>query len=151
MTFSQHAATNRSSKVFYSLLFMFILPILMLFFSAWFVPEKSLPVVFLWFAGVAVVFQIACTWVPEEGGIKTVIHRILTSISAVAMLPLVAIVAMAPSLSVLVRTTSLAVLVLMISLLGIALKNQKDHERALLLQVGYYSAFFISILSATYF
>lgn len=151
MTFSQHAATNRSSKIFYSSLFMIALPILMVFFSAWFVPEKSLPVAFLWFAGIAVVFQIVCTWVPEDGGTRTVVHRILTSISGIAMLPLVAIVAMAPNLSIFVRITSLMVLLLMIALLGIALKNQKGYERALLLQVGYYSAFFLSILSATYF
>jgi len=150
MTFSQHAATNRSSKVFYSSLFMLTLPILMLFFSAWLVPEKDLSNVFLWFAGVSVVFQIVCTWVPEDGGIRTVIHRILTSISGIAMLPLVAVIAMAPNLSAFVRTMALIVLFLMIALIGIALRNQKEYKRALLLQVGYYAAFFLVILTATY-
>lgn len=151
MTFSQHAANNRSSKIYYSLLFLITLPIFMLFFSAWFVPEKNLPVIFLWFAGVAVVFQIVCTWFPEEGGTSTIVHRILTSISGVAMLPLVAIIATASNLSAFVRTISLIALFLMIALLGIALKNQKSYERALLLQVGYYATFFLAILVATYF
>ena len=151
MTFSQHAAANRSSKIFYSSLFLITLPILMLFFSAWLVPQKGLSDVFLWFAGVAVVFQIVCTWVPEDGGMRTLVHRILTSISGIAMLPLVAIIATAPNLSIFVRTISLIALFLMIALLGMALRNQKGYKKALLLQVGYYAAFFSAILSATYF
>jgi hypothetical protein len=151
MTFSQHAATNRSSKIFYSLLFLVALPILMLFFSSWLVPNKNLPDIFLWFAWVAVVFQIVCTWVPEDGGMRTVIHRILTGISGIAILPPVAIIATTSNLSVFMHTTSLIALFLMIALLGVALKHQKGYKWALLLQVSYYAIFFLVILAATYF
>jgi hypothetical protein len=150
LTFSQHAATNRSSKIFYSLLFITTLPILMLFFMNWLVPTKNLPNEFLWYAAVAILFQIACTLIPEEGGRKTVIHRILTSISGVALLPLMLIIATAPNLSTTIHNTTWIGLLLMIVLLGIALRNQRGYRFALLLQVGYYTIFFIVILMVTY-
>jgi hypothetical protein len=150
MTLSQRAATNRSSKIFYSLIFMATLPLLMFFFAAWLVPTKNLPNEFLWFATVAIVFQIACTWVPEEGGRKTIVHRILTSISGIALIPLIVIIASAPNLSTEIRNTAWVMLLIMIALLGIALSNQKGYRYALLLQIGYYLAFFIVILMITY-
>lgn len=150
MTFSQHVAAERYSKVYYSLLSLLVLPVLLWFFITWFVPEKSLPVAFTWFATVAVVFQIACTFVPEVGGIRTTVHRILTGISGFAMLPLIIMLALAQHLSLFTRLVSLGMLVVMLTLLTIALRHQKGHSKALLLQIGYYAGFFIAILTATY-
>jgi len=150
LTFSHHAARNRSSKIFYSLLFLITLPILMWFFVAWFVPTNSLPRTFLWFAAIAVIFQIACTFVPEEGGRKTIIHRILAAISGIALLPLIVIVATSTKLSTTVHNAAWIALLVMVTLLGIALSNQKGYRYALLLQIGYYTVFFTIILMATY-
>lgn len=150
MTFSQHVAKKRSSKVFYSMLFMTTLPLLMVFFAAWLVPTKNLPIEFLLFATIAVVFQIICTWFPEVGGTKTVIHRILTAISGISLLPLIYIIATAASISMTIRNASWIGLLLMSTLLIIALRNQKGHRYSLLLQIGYYTIFFIVILMATY-
>lgn len=150
LTFSQHAATNRTSKIFYSLLFLFTLPLLLFFFAAWLVPTKSLPNIFLWFSAMAVFFQIACTWIPEEGGRKTVIHRILTAISGVALLPLMGIIALATNLSITIRSAAGIGLGVMLTLLSIALRNQKGYRYALLLQLGYYTVFFLIILLVTY-
>jgi hypothetical protein len=150
MTFSQHAAVSRWSKVFYSLLFMIVLPVLFLFFAMWFVPAKGLPGAFLWIAAISVLFQIACTWIPEEGGRKTIIHRLLTSVSGVALLPLIVIIATSSNLSTLVRYTAWVALIAMVALLMVALGNQKGFRYALLLQVGYYAAFIGVILLVTY-
>ena len=150
MTFSQHAATNRWSKVFYALLFLITLPMLMLFFADWFVPIKHLPNAFLWFAAIAIVFQILCTWFPEEGGKKTIIHRILTGISGIAILPLVLIIAASPHFSMIVRSIAWVGLFIMMIFLGIALMHQKGFRYALLLQIGYYTIFLIVILTTTY-
>lgn len=150
MTFSQHAATSRWSKIFYALLFLFTLPMLMLFFMEWFVPTKNLPGTFLWLATIACIFQILCTWIPEEGGRKTVVHRTLTGISGVALLPLVLIIATSSQISLLVKNITWGGLFLMIILLSIALANQKGYRFALLLQVGYYAIFFTIILTTTY-
>ena len=150
MTFSQHAATSRWSKIYYALLFLATLPLLMWFFFDWFVPNRSLPHAFLWFAGVAIVFQIICTWVPEEGGMKTKVHRSLTGISGIALLPLVIMIATAATLSTPVRVTAWIGLATMVVLLMIALRNQKGFRWALPLQAGYYAVFFIILLAATY-
>ncbi len=150
LTFSQHVATNQWAKIFYSLLFMITLPILGFFFVAWLVPTKHLSSIFLYFASVAILFQIFCTWIPEEGGRKTVAHRILTAISGVALLPLVVIIAISTNLSMITRNTAWIGFLVMIALLGIALSNQKGYRYALLLQIGYYAVFFIIILMATY-
>jgi len=150
MTFSQHAATSRWSKIYYSLLFMITLPLLMWFFAGWFVPEKALPAAFLWFAGIAVAFQILCTWVPEEGGTKTKVHRALTAISGIAMLPLVIIIATSSNLPGLVNIVAWVGLCVMTALLGVALKNQKGFRWALFLQIGYYATFFAVLLAANY-
>lgn len=150
MTFSQHVARRRSSKVFYSVVFMTTLPLLMAFFVAWLVPTKNLSNEFLLYAAIAIVFQIVCTWVPEEGGRKTIVHRILTSISGIALLPLMYIIATSANLPMTIRNASWIGLVVMISLLVIALKNQKGYRYALLLQIGYYATFFIVIMMVTY-
>jgi hypothetical protein len=150
MTFSQHIATDRWSKIYYSLLFLVTLPLLLWFFIAWFAPEKDLPVAFVWFATIAVIFQIACTFVPEVGGIRTEIHRVLTGISGFAMLPLVIMLASAEHLSLFARLVAAGMLVVMLALLVIALRHQKGHDKALLLQIGYYTGFFTTVLAATY-
>lgn len=150
MTFSQHVAIARQSAIYYAFLFLATLPLLVWFIGGWLVPQKQLPDAFLWFAYIAVVFQIVCTWFPEVGGWRTTVHRLLTGISGIAMLPLVIILATAPSLSVPVRLSAWAALGFMVFLLAIALSNQKGYKWALLLQIGYYAAFFVVLLLATY-
>lgn len=150
MTFSQHVIVSRWSKIYYALLFLATLPLLAWFIGGWLVPQKQLPDAFVWVAYIAVIFQIVCTWFPEVGGWRTVTHRVLTAISGVAMLPLVWMVATTPSLSVVVRFSAWIALGFMSWLLAIALSNQKGYRWALLLQIGYYAAFFIVLLLVTY-
>ena len=150
MTFSQHVATSRQSTVYYACLFVATLPLLLWFISGWLVPQRQLPEAFLWFAYIAVIFQIVCTWFPEVGGWRTTVHRVLTGISGIAMLPLVAMVATAASLSAAIRLMAWFALGFMVFLLVIALTHQKGYKWALLLQVCYYAAFFVVLLSATY-
>jgi hypothetical protein len=150
MTFSQHVAVARRSAIYYAFLFLTTLPLLVWFVGGWLVPQKQLPDAFLWFTYVAVLFQIVCTWFPEVGGWRTSVHRILTGISGVAMLPLVVILATAPSLSMTVRSSAWIALAFMVFLLAIALSNQKGYKWALPLQIGYYAAFFVVLLLATY-
>jgi len=89
MTFSQHVIATRWSKIYYASLFLVTLPLFVWFIGSWFVPQKQLPGTFLWFTCVAALFQLACTWFPETGGWRTAVHRVLTGVSGVAMLPLV--------------------------------------------------------------
>jgi hypothetical protein len=149
-TFSQRVANNKRAEILYSLLFMITLPLLYLFFATWLVPAKALSQYFLLFAAIAATFQILCTWVPERGGTMTVIHRTLTGISGVALLPMVLLIATVSNISPVMIFMSWIVLILMIILLAIGLVNQKGFKYALLLQVGYYVLFVAVILLVTY-
>lgn len=149
-TFSQRVANNKITEALYSLLFIVTLPLLYLFFVAWFVPSLGMPQYFLFFAAVSVIFQVLCTWIPERGGRMTTIHRVLTGISGIALLPMVFIIATAQSISASLMVISWGALIGMLVLLIVALFNQKGFEYALLLQIGYYVLFFAIILLATY-
>ncbi|MGB4762146.1 MAG: hypothetical protein WBP12_02180 [Candidatus Saccharimonas sp.] len=149
-TFSQRVANNKTAEILYALLFITVLPILYLFFTTWFVPVKHVTDLFLWFAAIAVIFQIVCTFVPERGGGMTIVHRVLTGVSGVTLLPMVYIVAITNTLTFEIRLIAWVILGLMVGLFGLALVNQKGFKYALLLQVGYYALFFAIILLATY-
>lgn len=149
-TFSQRVANNRVAEILYSILFIVTLPLLYLFFAIWFVPTLNMPQYLLLFAAIAVVFQILCTWVPERGGTMTTVHRILTGISGIALLPMVFIIATTQSTSAYLMIISWIALIGMLTLLAVALLNQKGFKYALLLQVGYYALFFAVILLVTY-
>lgn len=150
MTFSQHAAVNQTATIYYSLLFLLTLPILITFFALWYVPNNDLPTMFLWFAVISALFQVVCTWFPENGGTNTKVHRILTGISGVSLLPLIVMIATNPSFSEVVRSITWVIFAGMLVLLGIALRNQEGYRYALLLQIGYYAAFFMAIIISTY-
>ena len=151
MTFSQHVARSRWSIVYYSALFAVSLPVMYLFFAGWFVPTFHLTDWFLIFVAISITTQFLCTLFPETGGWKTTVHRILTGISGVALLPLVSMMIGSPFISLSERVLAVVCAVVMGILLVIALRNQKGYRYALLLQVGYYAAFFLTVLYATYF
>ena len=150
LTFSQRVAHRKKVKILYSLLFIVGLSILYLFFKLWLVPTKHLPLAFLLFAAISIFFQVACTFIPEEGGTKTLIHRLLTGISGAALLPLMIILMTSQTINTSLRVITGVSLILMLFLLIVALANQKGFKYALLLQIGYYAIFFCSILLVTY-
>jgi hypothetical protein len=150
MTFSQHAATNRASIIYYSLLFAATLPLLYVFLAKWFAPHFELGFWFVACAGMSVVTQFVCTLFPEVGGWKTQVHRFITGISGVLLLPMMVMIAVSPAVANGIRIFAWVSFAIMIYLLGIALRNQAGYRFALLLQVGYYLLFFVTILSATY-
>lgn len=149
-TFSQRVANSKRAEMYYALLFVCTLPLLYVFFAHWLVPERGISQNFLWFAAVAILFQVACTFVPERGGARTILHRILTAISGVALLPLVMIIATTNSITEFVQQVAWVAFILMATLLVTALLNQKGFKYALLLQIGYYALFFCIVLIVTY-
>lgn len=149
-TFSQHAVATRWSKIFYALLFLVTLPMLAWFVGAWLIPQKRLPDAFLWLTYIAALFQILCTWFPEVGGWRTIVHRMLAGVSAIAVLSLVVVIASSASLPILVRLVAWIGLSFMMLILAIALSHQNGYKWALLMQVGYYTVFFGVLLSVTY-
>lgn len=149
-TFSQKAATSIASIFFYIALFSITLPLLYSYFVNWLQPEYQLGGVFWWLMVVSLVTQWLCTLVPERGQFVFA-HRVLTGISGILLIPILALVMFSPVTNLLAQTICLIGITIMVLLLRAGLQAQKrGHHYALLLQVGYYAAFFIPVMFITY-
>lgn len=150
VTFSGHAAAYKHTIIYYNLLFTIFLPLLIIFFATWFVPKLHLSFYFLVFIIASSILQYVVTIIPETGGWKTKYHRFLAFFSAILLLPPIAIIAFANSVSMTGRITAFFGLIVMIGIIcTIAIRRGKQ-EYLLLFQIGYFTAFFVTILAATY-
>lgn len=149
-TFSQHVAVRTQSIIYYVALFAIVLPLLTLFFINWFVPTFQVSPWFTILVIASSTAQIACTLIPETGGWRSQYHRALAGISGLLLLPALALLLMS---SVLDTTDKILVSVglssmVMVLLTVIAKKGMP--RNFLLLQAGYFSAFFIPVLYIAY-
>lgn len=146
-TFSQHAATNNRSSLYYSLLFAIVLPVLAVFLFSWFVPFFNVPSIFTVLVGLSMVFQYACTLVPEMGkNVKS--HQTLAGISGLLLLPGLALCTLASGVSAMDKFICAICVVFMVAI-AIAV-TYKRTRYALILQSAYFTAFFVPILVISY-
>lgn len=146
-TFSQHAATNRVSTIYYATLFAVILPVLAIFFFSWFVPAHNVPLVFSILVALSLVYQLACTLVPEVGKcVKT--HQVLAGISGLLLLPALLMCIFASNIGMIDR--ALIVICCATMALVLLLVMSKRTRYALILQATYFTAFFAPILVISY-
>lgn len=150
VTFSGHAARYKHTIIYYNLLFSFALPLLIIFFATWFVPVYHLSVYFLVFLVAASILQYIVTLIPRVGGRKTSYHDLLASLSALLLIPPMLFIIFSQTISLPGRGMAVIGLLVMLVLIGIALMNRREHKYFLLLQSGYFAAFFGAILAATY-
>lgn len=150
-TFSQHVADNKTSIVYYQLLFLFTLPLLLLYLMKWLVPTYNLGYWFSMFAILAVVFQISCTFVPETGGRQTKIHQSLAYLSAGFLFIPIVIMALNASLPLGSKIFSYSAALSMAGITFALLLSHGKHKKLLLLQSLYYFVFFMAILSPMIF
>ena len=150
MTFSQHVAKHKSAIFYYILLFALTLPILLLFFFKWFIPEFKTPWIFGFLVTLSAVTQLACTFVPETGGLKSKYHRALAGISAALLVPVLVSLLFAVTIdftSKIIIVTSLSV---MITVIYSVAKNKGTHKNFLTLQSIFFLVFFVSIFVVSY-
>jgi hypothetical protein len=149
-SFSQHVAIRRHTIVYYSLLFGVVLPLLLLFFLRWFMPEFELSAWFGFFIVASSLFQFACTLIPEIGGWKTRYHRLLAGTSAVLLMPALLILLLSDSVELLSKLLTIISLAIMLGTIYVLSKGKGQHQQFLLLQSAYFAAFFIPILFTAY-
>ena len=149
-SFSQHVATRRHTIVYYTLLFGIALPLLLLFFLRWFMPEFELSAWFGFIIVTSSLFQFACTLIPEIGGWKTRYHRLLAGISAILLIPALSILLLADSVELLSKLVTAISLAIMLGIIYVLSKGKGQHQQFLLLQSAYFAAFFIPILFIAY-
>lgn len=146
-TFSQHAATNRVSAIYYSLLFAIVLPALAVFFFSWFVPTFDISPIFTVLISLSLVCQFACTLVPEVGKYVK-IHQTLAGVSGLLLLPSLAMCILAPNLDMTTKVVTAICAAIMTMVLFLVARKKIRH--ALILQATYFIAFFVPILIIAY-
>ncbi len=149
-TFSQHVARHKASITYYIALFSVFLVAFSVFYIGWFIPTLQLPFYTSILYCVAMITQYTCTFIPEIGGMKSVLHRILAATSAFTLIPLTLALLTIPSPAM--RVTVLASVSIMIILPIIFLHKRLKRYlgESYLIQALYYAAFFTPVLIATY-
>lgn len=151
VTFSGHAATTKKSIIYYNIFLTTVMLFLLAFFLTWFVPTFHLS---LWFSVCIVtscIFEYFATLIPEVGGWKTRFHRAVTLVSVLFLLPVMAFIIVTNTIGLAGRVTAMISLLIMIGIISIVAVRKNKQRYHLLLQIGYYAAFFVTILVATYF
>lgn len=151
LTFSQHVARQRSSILYYIGLFSVTLPLLLLFFTFWFIPTFDVSIWFAVFLVVSSATQYACTFIPETGRWKTKYHRLLSGISGICLIPLLIILLFTSSLTMLDKFVVIAGLATITSVLYVVMSNKKEqYEPSYIHQAIFYAGFFVPILLVSY-
>lgn len=149
-TFSQHAAAHKHTILYYNLLFTIVLPLLLLFFIGWFVPEFSMTPWFMYFLLPATIAQYVVTVIPETGGWKTKWHRAITFISVLLLLPALVLMFVSPAFTPASKVFMLVSLLAMAGIIALLAFRNGKHKYLLYLQAGYYAAFFMPVLLVAY-
>ncbi|QQS19765.1 hypothetical protein IPL85_05880 [Candidatus Saccharibacteria bacterium] len=149
-TFSQHAAAQNATIFYYIVLFLLALPILYLFFYKYFVPHYQLSNVVLYLVASSTLAQIACTFVPETGGVKTLIHQLFARVSGALLIAVIVCSIVASTISSFDKIIMGACLAIMLLILGLVIVWKRSPLPQLLLQAAYYGVFFGAIIFATF-
>lgn len=149
-TFSQHVAVRKQSIVYYAVLFGTILSLLVLFFLRWFVPALHLSIWFSVFVITSSVAQLACTLIPEIGGRRSTYHRLLAGLSATLLIPASTLLLFSENISIVNKATATVGLGVMLLVVFIVSLRKGEPRYFLILQIAYFMAFFIPIMTTAY-
>jgi magnesium-transporting ATPase (P-type) len=149
-TFSQHVAAHKQATLYYVILFAAVLPLLIWFFASWFVPVFKLSAWFNVFIIASSVTQLACTLVPETGGRKTRYHQSLAAASAICLLPPMVLLLNTDTISSTGQIMATLGLTVMLVLAGVVIAHRGKPKNFLIIQIGYFAAFFGPILAISY-
>jgi hypothetical protein len=149
-TFSQHAAAQKVTIIYYIALFLLVLPILYIFFYKYFVPHYQLSNLVLYLVAFSSLAQIACTFIPETGGMKTIIHQLFAGVSGLLLIAVIGYLMAASTISSFDKIIMGASLAIMLFILSLVIVWKRSPLPQLLLQSVYFGVFFIAILFATF-
>ena len=150
LTFSQHVAISRYSILYYVILFSIFLPLVAVFLIGWFMPTFHLPSVFGALVVLSALTQFACTLIPETGGWKTRHHRLLAATSAFFLVPMLLIILVQSTVSLPGKVITFISLLIMTTIIYFLARGKGEHSHILLLQAGYFVAFFVPIVFISY-
>lgn len=145
-TFSQHVAKQRWSIIYYIALFSVTLPLFFLFVAEWALPYYHLTLFFGGSIFLAAIFQLGCTLVIEKGQRRTFYHRLLAGASALCLVPPIAILTLTQSIPAKIRLLAFVSNVIMLAIISVVVLKKGKPRYFLLLQIAYFTAFFVPML-----
>jgi hypothetical protein len=150
MTLSQHAAQVRASRIYYAVMWTFVLPPFMWFMINPFARTLELPSLYTVTALITGLLMAVAAYVPEVPGWRHHVHRYAAFAMAALFMPLVALVIFSSQVSRVAQIICILALVYMaVSTTALSL-NRGRHAHLLIIQSLYVLAFHISILTSYY-
>ncbi len=149
-TFSQHAAAQRESILYYAVLFSIVLPLMALYVVNWLIPTFNLSWTFTVFIWLAIVTQFVVVLIPETKGWRYFTHRFLAFWGAFFLLPTLYFLAANQGVSIAGRYASGVSLVIMTGIFATLVASKAEHQYFLILQGSFFALYFISLLTVTY-
>ncbi len=149
MSFSQHAAQYKASRLFYIATFLFSLPLLYIFMISWFKEELDLSWLFVFLVTISSISMLIAAVVPETRSWKKKTHRVSAFVMSGSFIPIVVMIFRGSDISI-VKFVAVLTLAYMIGASAITQRSNFYHKKQLLLQAMYVASFHITIVTATY-
>ncbi len=147
---SHHAAVTARNHVIFGLIMTASLIFMFLFMYGWFIPYFQLPTIFSIIVGVALILELATTWVPLTTGWKYIFHQ-TSSYGAAILIPfLLFITLFSPKTSHIAAYVNITSLAVMVFLLYLFVFVKSARLRYLIYQNTYVAAFHVAILATAY-
>ncbi len=150
MSFSRHAAANKTAFTMMAIIEPFLLGGFFLFVDKWFVPTFNLPALFSVLVGLSALGLLVAAWIPDVPGLKHKIHEWAAYPAAATFVPLSLIMCLASGLPTLVRTMWIVAFTYDTAVVLFFLISKKAKEYHLYLQAPYFVLSHAAILMTVY-
>lgn len=150
-TISQHAAKNHKYHIWYAFLEIFVVSMFAVFLYGWFFPRFDFGITIMIVGAIGIITTVLAAVIPERGKIHSRAHK-LAAYGMAASLPAMNIALLInPQIAPSARVITLLCTVLMAAIWTlIALRIARYTNNQLRIQLIYYLAFHLPILTATY-
>lgn len=150
-TFSQNAARQKTTIIYYALLWLICLPPFAWFLLFPFYDGLQLNVLFRVIGTVAAAGMLIAALVPETSGWKVTIHRYAAFTMAITFMPMTLLIILSPVISTYAQFLSIVALLFMIYGAVHSYVNGPNHSKLLVGQALYILAFQLSVFAAYYY
>lgn len=116
----------------------------------WFTPNFGITPWLNVCIALSAVFQLACTLVPEPGGVRTSWHRALAGISALFLIPSLALLLGYSTITTVAKGLVVVSLAVMATCMYLVAKYKCSPQNFLIIQSAFFAAFFLPILYINY-
>ena len=150
MSFSRHAAANKTAFTTLAIIEPFILSGFFLFIYKWFVPTFRLPALFTVLVGLSSLGLLIAAWIPDVAGWKHKVHEWTAYPAVILFIPISLIMCFVSGLPAFVRGAWIIALVYNTACVTFFLFSKKAKEYHLYLQAPYFVLTHLAILLTAY-